>query len=118
MLKSGDKPDLILVSTFIWRSWSSSHGFGQRYRVTSPACVHACVRTYGRYLDSCVVRWVDACGGAEQVRRIDVMVYRESFRCRDSSQPVRRVTTVTGYGSLQLASPLCRTTSHSDATRN
>jgi len=27
-----------------------------------------------------VVRWVDACGGAEQVRRIDVMVYRESFR--------------------------------------
>ena len=31
-----------------------------------------------RYLDSCVVRWIDPCG--DQVRRIDVMLYRESFR--------------------------------------
>ena len=36
-------------------------------------CTHYC-----RYLDSCVVRWIDPCG--EQVRRIDVMLYRESFR--------------------------------------
>jgi len=33
---------------------------------------------HGRYLDSCVMRWVDQCG--YQVRRIDVMLYRESFR--------------------------------------
>ena len=30
-----------------------------------------------RYLDSCVVRWVDPCG--DQIRRLDVMLYRESF---------------------------------------
>ena len=33
---------------------------------------------YCRYLDSCVVRWIDPCG--DQVRRIDVMLYRETFR--------------------------------------
>jgi len=47
-----------------------------------PALIVNFVKTlhllYCRFLDSCVVRWIDPCG--DQVRRIDVMLYRETFR--------------------------------------
>ena len=57
----------------IFRNWSGiSVSAGEGGTRTDSTVADRC-----RYLDSCVVRWVDSCG--EQVRRVDMMVYRETF---------------------------------------